>query len=112
MTSTIGQELLLVEQKQRIEDVGASAADGGQLIAAATALAETAAHAEVAAKVALLRGYPEALYAVEQAWAGKSHLKADTGVALLLVLGNGSVFISANMQAFLDTCGGGGMLWL
>ncbi|HKT37191.1 MAG TPA: FAD:protein FMN transferase, partial [Ktedonobacterales bacterium] len=38
------------------------------LIASVTALAPTAAHAEVAAKVALLRGYPQALRAVEAAW--------------------------------------------
>jgi hypothetical protein len=82
------------------------------LIATATALAPTAARAEVAAKVALLRGYPDALHAIEQAWAGDAQLKADKGVALLLVLGTGEVVVSANMEAYLDTCGGGGMLWL
>jgi thiamine biosynthesis lipoprotein len=44
------------------------------LIATATALAPTAAHAEIAAKVALLRGYPQALGAVEAAW--KTHYAA------------------------------------
>lgn len=96
----------------RTDDAEASAAEAGRLIATATALATTAAHAEVAAKVALLRGYPDALHAVEQAWAGNAQLTTDKDVALLLVLGNGEVVISANMQAYLDTCGGGGMLWL
>ena len=41
--------------------------NGGPLIATATALAPTAARAEVAAKVGLLRGYPTALRAVEAA---------------------------------------------
>ncbi len=82
-----------------------------RLIATATALAPTAARAEVAAKVALLRGYPDALHAVERAWAGDAEMKADKGVALLLVLGTGKVVVSANMQDYLDTCGGGGMLW-
>jgi thiamine biosynthesis lipoprotein len=87
-------------------------AESAHLIATATALAPTAARAEVAAKVALLRGYPEALQAVERAWAGGAGLEADKGVALLLVLGTGEVVVSANMEAYLDTCGGGGMLWL
>jgi thiamine biosynthesis lipoprotein len=91
---------------------GEAEADAGRLIATATALAPTAARAEVAAKVALLRGYPDALHAVERAWAGDAQLKVDKGVALLLVLGTGEVVVSANMEAYLDTCGGGGMLWL
>jgi FAD:protein FMN transferase len=90
----------------------AEEAEAAHLIATATALAPTAARAEVAAKVALLRGYPDALYSVEQAWAGDAQLQADKGVALLLVLGTGEVVVSANMQEYLDTCGGGGMLWL
>jgi thiamine biosynthesis lipoprotein len=93
-------------------DAQATAAADGQVIAMATALAETAAHAEVAAKVALLRGYPAALRAIEQAWAGDAQLKTDKGVALLLVLGNGEVVVSSNMEEYLATCGGGGMLWL
>jgi FAD:protein FMN transferase len=87
-------------------------ADPAHLIATATALAPTAAQAEVAAKVALLRGYPDALHAVEHAWAGNAEIKADAGVALLLVLGTGEVVVSANMQAYLDIDGGGGMTWL
>ena len=85
--------------------------ESARLIATATALAPTAARAEVAAKVALLRGYPDALHAVERAWAGDAEMKADRGVALLLVLGTGKVVVSANMQDYLDTCGGGGILW-
>ncbi len=86
------------------------AAESAHLIATATALASTAARAEVAAKVALLRGYPDALQAVELARAGDAQIKADQGVALLLVLGTGEVVLSANMQEYLDTCGGG-MVW-
>jgi thiamine biosynthesis lipoprotein len=96
----------------RTGDPETSEADAGHLIATATALAPTAARAEVAAKVALLRGYPDALHAVERAWAGEAELKADRGVALLLILGSGEVVVSANMQDYLDTCGGGGMVWL
>ncbi|HEY7349344.1 MAG TPA: FAD:protein FMN transferase [Ktedonobacterales bacterium] len=87
-------------------------AESARLIATATALAPTTARAEAATKVALLRGYPDALHAVEQAWAGAAQVKADKGVALLLVLGTGEVVLSANMQAYLDTCGGGGMVWM
>jgi thiamine biosynthesis lipoprotein len=90
--------------------------DASNLIATATALAPTAARAEVAAKMALLRGHPEALRAVESAWqdgpATTPHLRADRGVALLLVLGNGEVVVSANLEDYLETCAGGGMLWL
>ena len=94
-----------------------TAKDAGQLIATATALAPTAARAEVAAKVALLRGYPDALSAVEAAWEQRSEraiqlLPADRDVALLLVMGNGEVLMSRNMEAYLDTCGGGGMVWV
>ena len=91
--------------------------DAGQLIATATALAPSAARAEVAAKVALLRGYPSALNAVEAAWEQRSErpiqlLPADRDVALLLVMGNGEVLMSKNMEAYLETCGGGGMVWV
>jgi thiamine biosynthesis lipoprotein len=92
------------------------------LIATATALAPTAAHAEVAAKVAMLRGYPGALTAVERAWDAREADAArngepigaygDDGVGLILMLGTGKVACSANMQAYLDTLGGGGNLWL
>jgi thiamine biosynthesis lipoprotein len=90
--------------------------DPSQLIASVTALAPTAAHAEVAAKVALLRGYPDALYVVEQAWDASRVAEVapykDGAVALLLVLGNGTVVCSANIHEFLTHVGGGGNLWL
>src|SRR5262249_22192491 len=52
-------------------DAADDASGDPTLIATATALAPTAAHAEVAAKVALLRGHPQALAAVERAWAAR-----------------------------------------
>ncbi|MGE5335487.1 MAG: FAD:protein FMN transferase, partial [Nitrososphaerota archaeon] len=86
--------------------------DSSRLIATATALAPTAAQAEVAAKVALLRGYPEALHQVESAWDAEHAADAapysDGGVALMLILGNGSIVCSANIHEFLSTVGGGG----
>lgn len=96
------------------------ASDEGNLIATATAFAPTAAHAEVAAKVALLRGYPGALHAVEAAWAqgeasGAPHdvpAYGDAGVALLLALGNGEIHCSTNLHAWLSESGGGGEIWL
>jgi thiamine biosynthesis lipoprotein len=82
-----------------------------QLIATATALAPTAARAEVAAKVALLRGYPLALHAIEAAWNAPKRdgvpVRADEGVALLLILGDGQVVLSSNMNAYLEHQGGG-----
>ncbi|HLV99457.1 MAG TPA: FAD:protein FMN transferase [Ktedonobacterales bacterium] len=88
----------------------AEGADAAQLIATATALAPTAAQAEVAAKVALLRGYPAALEAVEAAWnEGRAH--QTEGVALLLVIGNGQIVLSANMNEYLAICGAGGIIW-
>ncbi len=82
---------------------------GNPLIATATALAPTAARAEVAAKVALLRGYPAALRAVESAWAAHGPLgptdDADSGVALLLVLATGELMISGNAREWLTTWG-------
>ncbi len=88
----------------------------GHLIATATALAPTAARAEIATKVALLRGYPAALRAVEAAWRDEKalypFLPADRGIALLLVLGSGEVVCSENMDEYLDRCAGGGMLWV
>ena len=90
--------------------------DTARLIATVTALAPTAAHAEVAAKVALLRGYPEALHRVESAWEARHTAEAtpygDGSVALLVILGNGSVVGSANIREFLSDVGGGGDLWL
>lgn len=86
------------------------------LIATATALAPTAAHAEVAAKVALLRGYPEALRYVESGWATRHDADAppygDAPVALLLILGDGRVVCSANIHEYLPDVGGGGDLWM
>lgn len=86
------------------------------LIASATALAPTAARAEVAAKVALLRGYPAALQAVESAWKRRNrHAKTahtDAGVALLLILGTGEARVSAQLYEYLASTGGGGDLWL
>jgi len=104
-----------------ISDDRDPAADPRTLIAAATALAPTAAHAEVAAKVALLRGYPQALRAVEAAWAewvaradaGQTVAPySDAGVALVLTLGTGEVAPSSNLGAYLETLGGGGEVWL
>jgi thiamine biosynthesis lipoprotein len=89
---------------------------GTPLIATATALAPTAAQAEVAAKVALLRGYPDALRRVERAWETARDEEVapygDGRVALLMILGNGVVECSANIQEYLWRVGGGGNLWL
>jgi hypothetical protein len=90
------------------------AADGDELIATATALAPTAARAEVAAKMALLRSYPTALRAVEDAWARDGAVgpedDADAGVALALVMGSGAVELSANVAEWLATWGTEGAL--
>jgi thiamine biosynthesis lipoprotein len=84
-------------------------AAGDPLLATATALAPTAARAEVAAKVALLRGYPAALRAVESAWAAHGPFgptdEVDSGVALLLVLATGELAISGNAQEWLAMWG-------
>ena len=79
------------------------------LIATATAFAPTAAQAEVAAKVALLRGYPGALAAVESAWKRYGALgprdDGDAGVALALVFGTGEIVFSKNLNEYLATWG-------
>jgi len=79
------------------------------LIATATAFAPTAAQAEVAAKVALLRGYPSALAAVESAWERYGALgprnDGDAGVALALVFGTGEIVFSRNLNEYLATWG-------
>ncbi len=79
------------------------------LIATATAFAPTAAQAEVAAKVALLRGYPGALAAVESAWKSYGalgpHSDGDAGVALALVFGTGEIVFSRNLNEYLATWG-------
>lgn len=83
-----------------------------RLIASATALAPTAARAEVAAKVAILRGYPDALRAVEAAWERYGAVgpddDADAGVALILTFGDGEVTLSNNLSAYLATWGTAG----
>jgi thiamine biosynthesis lipoprotein len=90
--------------------------DGRPLIATATALAPTGARAEVAAKVALLRGYPDALSRVDAAWhrakPGSARAYADDQVALVLALGTGEVMCSAHLHEYLEIYGGGGDLWL
>ncbi len=82
------------------------------LIATATALAPTAARAEVAAKMALLRGYPAALRAVETAWERpiilNGGLDADAAIALVLTFGNGDVVFSKNLPAYLASWGAEG----
>jgi len=94
----------------------AAATPDPHLVASATALAPTAARAEVAAKVALLRGYPAALQAVEVAWKRRNQqvpaAHTDAGVALLLILGTGEVHVSANFHEYLTSTGAGGDLWL
>lgn len=87
---------------------------GEPVIATVTAFAPTAAHAEVAAKVAVLRGYPDALRVVESAWTASASASesVDGGVAMLLVMGNGAVVHSANLREWLADQGGGGELWL
>jgi thiamine biosynthesis lipoprotein len=88
---------------------------GQRLLATATALAPTAAQAEVAAKVALLRGAPEAIEVVEAAWDRFGALDArgdchglgaqDIGVALFLTFGTGEFTMSHNMQDYLASWG-------
>lgn len=68
------------------------------LIAAATAFAGTASEAEVAAKIALLRGFPHALDAVEDGWAATP----GTGTALLVALGGGKLHASLNLDAWFQ----------
>jgi FAD:protein FMN transferase len=91
---------------------GANTDDG--TVATATALAATAARAEVAAKVALLRGAPDALRAVEAAWQRYGAVgpadDADAGVALVLTFGNGKVTASANLLEYLATAGTAGAM--
>jgi len=79
------------------------------LIATATAFAPTAAQAEVAAKMALLRGYPGACAAVESAWERYGALgprdDGDAGVALAFVFGTGEIVFSKNLKEYLATWG-------
>ncbi|HEX9035456.1 MAG TPA: FAD:protein FMN transferase [Ktedonobacterales bacterium] len=89
------------------EPVGASHA-----IAMVTALAPTAERAEVAAKLALLRGFPEATRAVETAWERYGAIgpddDLDAGVALIITFGDGSFALSNNARAWLATWGAEG----
>ena len=97
-------------------NTGAPLPEGDDLIATATAFAPTAAHAEVAAKVALLRGFPDAMERVARGWKSDRRRPrppyGDVDVALLLVMGSGAVHVSAHLEAWLDRYGGGGSLWL
>lgn len=102
--------------------------DEPPLIASASALAPTAEDAEVAAKVALLRGYPAALEAVEavevtetsadgadsdfSGHSGHSGHSDHSEVALLLTLSTGAVVFSSNLPAYLTHVGGGGDIWI
>ena len=96
-----------------------SAEHAATTIATATALAPTAGHAEVAAKVALLRGYPDCLHAVRCEGngmrGGERHAYApygDTEVALIVILGSGEVVCSENVAAYLRLWGGSGEIWM
>ncbi|HLJ79939.1 MAG TPA: FAD:protein FMN transferase [Ktedonobacterales bacterium] len=93
-------------------DDAAQTAGEAPLVATATALAPTTARAEVAAKVALLRGYPAALHAIEDAWARYGAVgpedDSDAGVALALALSTGEVALSGNMADYLGTWGTAG----
>ena len=93
-------------------DDAAHTEDETPLVATATALAPTAARAEVAAKVALIRGYPAALRSVEGAWTQYGAVgpddDCDAGVALALALSSGEVALSGNMADYLATWGTAG----
>ncbi|HEX8981723.1 MAG TPA: FAD:protein FMN transferase [Ktedonobacterales bacterium] len=101
-----------------------SAREDAPRIVAATAFAPTAAHAEVAAKVAILEGLPLALRHVECAWAQATDDASQFGcatdegynghspVALILTLGTGEIACSSNLQDYLTVFGGGGQIWL
>ena len=89
--------------------------DGVPLIATATALAPTAAQAEVAAKVALLRGLPTALTLVDEGWHPTGASPAGTvrdPIALILALGTGTVMLSAQLHTYLEQYAEGGEIWL
>jgi thiamine biosynthesis lipoprotein len=97
-------------------NTGEQSPEDADLIATVTAFAPTTAHAEVAAKVALLRGYPEALERVARGWKADRRRPrppyGDVDTALLLVMGSGAVHISAHLESWLNRYGGGGELWL
>lgn len=81
----------------------------GHIIAMVTALAPTAERAEVAAKLALLRGYSQATRAVEAAWERYGAIgpddDLDAGVALIVTFNDGAIALSANARAWLATWG-------
>lgn len=104
-------------------DDSANGAGDEPLIMAVTALAPTAAHAEVAAKVAIMQGYPLALHTVERAWnetpddqrTGRTPPPDGYGaapVALILTLSTGDMVCSKHLQEYLTVFGGGGTIWL
>jgi thiamine biosynthesis lipoprotein len=94
----------------------AVAATSDTQIATVTALAPTAARAEVATKVALLRGFPDALRAVERAWEHwgavavdeAEQSNPDLGVALVIALGAGQLVWSSNLNDWLASWGTAG----
>ncbi len=86
------------------------AKDADGLIAAVTALAPTAARAEVAAKVALLRGYPAALDML--ASDDTTTLAGTRREALIVILGSRRVVTSANLNSSLAAQGRGAQLWI
>ena len=92
-----------------IDSAGEAGAPDSRAIAMVTALAPTAERAEVAAKLALLRGYPQAARAVEGAWERYGAIgpddDLDAGVALIATFGDGEIALSANARAWLATWG-------
>jgi hypothetical protein len=107
-------------------------ANGVPLITSVIALAPTAAHAGVAAKLALLRRFPEAFMIVDTARrapcghatdavdnacdacdagdAGDAY--GDATMALLMPLGTGEVACSASLQDYRARLGGSGDVWM
>jgi thiamine biosynthesis lipoprotein len=81
-------------------------------LAMVTALAPTAERAEVAAKLALLRGYDAAKRAIESAWAregaNSSRDNLDADVALIFTFSDGAITPSANVRAWLTSYGSAG----
>jgi thiamine biosynthesis lipoprotein len=95
-------------------DDGPDGVEAAHLPAVAAALAPTATEAEVAAKIALLHGYPRALGLVESAWAERERDPAGryARVALIMMLGSGHVATSTNLTEYLAAWGEGGQIWL
>lgn len=77
------------------------------LIATVTTFAETAVEAEIAAKLALLYGFPDALQSAIKI--GTTPLEREA--ALLLVLGNGQLHPSPNLDAWLHHHAGQKGIW-